>query len=178
MQNVLKHVSDFITRIPEKIKFSAFGPWRLLYWPKLRCHSLRICLVNWCLSESWSDKLVWFCGLRLKFETNETRLWFQRKINWPNTFLSASRTSQKPNSQLDLGDSVPKSGNQKMSKSSERYLIHFLWLINWHQKKKITVIAGKHVFGIKSFKLITSVQYISGKDNAQWVANKKQHQAA
>jgi len=35
------------------------------------------------------------------------------------------------------------------------------------KKKKITVIARKHVFGIKSFKLITSVQYISGKDNAQ-----------
>jgi len=29
-----------------------------------------------------------------------------------------TRIPEKPNSQLDLGDSVPKSGNQKMSKST------------------------------------------------------------
>jgi len=42
MQNVLNHVSDWsslLTGNATKFKFSAFGPWRLLYSPELRRHS-------------------------------------------------------------------------------------------------------------------------------------------
>ena len=49
MQNVLNHVSDRSSLLTgkcrkENLKFSAFGPWRLLHRPKLRRHSWRICL--------------------------------------------------------------------------------------------------------------------------------------
>ena len=45
-------------------KFSAFGPWRLSYRPKLQHHSWCICIVYIC--ESWSD-LVWYFGLKPEF---------------------------------------------------------------------------------------------------------------
>ena len=59
VQNVLDHVSDRLSHHRKKI--SVFGPWQLLFHPKLWHHSWRICFVYICLGEFeviWSDTLV------------------------------------------------------------------------------------------------------------------------
>jgi len=55
-----------LAKVAQKNKFSAFGPWRLLYRPKLRRHSWRICFVL------HKRKLKWFRLI----------LWSQRNVKW------------------------------------------------------------------------------------------------
>jgi len=65
-------------------KNPAFGPWRILYRPKLRRHSWRNCFVYICFSESRSN-LIWYIGLRPKFSvTSRFALIIRPETKWPN----------------------------------------------------------------------------------------------